>query len=330
MLIEELNKLLLDATNGSRASLSKLITILERGDQSVSWSLVDNLKHSFRDSYIVGFVGPPGAGKSTLLGKIVKKFTEKNSDERIAVLTVDPTSPLSGGSFMGNRIRMIDDIKGKTNQIFVRSFSAKQSVGGLTVQVYFASKLLSLAGYKNLFIEGVGAGHLDIKPILYSHTRIAVLTPTSGDIIQMLKAGVMELCDIYIINRADEGNPSFVKSQLEETIRLRAQNGGWIPPVLTTVAREDRGIDMVYDAVLQHKEHLIVSGDYEKRIKEMALTEVKDIFMTEVNVCLEDFIQRNDALIHKYIEKDNRKSEIISYVVQEVAREIFRRWNGQC
>ena len=330
MLIEELNKLLLDATNGSRASLSKLITILERGDQSVSWSLVDNLKHSFRDSYIVGFVGPPGAGKSTLLGKIVKKFTEKNSDERIAVLTVDPTSPLSGGSFMGNRIRMIDDIKGKTNQIFVRSFSAKQSVGGLTVQVYFASKLLSLAGYKNLFIEGVGAGHLDIKPILYSHTRIAVLTPTSGDIIQMLKAGVMELCDIYIINRADEGNPSFVKSQLEETIRLRAQNGGWIPPVLTTVAREDRGIDMVYDAILQHKKHLIVSGDYEKRIKEMALTEVKDIFMTEVNVCLEDFIQRNDALIHKYIEKDNRKSEIISYVVQEVAREIFRRWNGQC
>lgn len=330
MLIEELNKLLLDATNGSRASLSKLITILERGDQSVSWSLVDNLKHSFRDSYIVGFVGPPGAGKSTLLGKIVKKFTEKNSDERIAVLTVDPTSPLSGGSFMGNRIRMIDDIKGKTNQIFVRSFSAKQSVGGLTVQVYFASKLLSLAGYKNLFIEGVGAGHLDIKPILYSHTRIAVLTPTSGDIIQMLKAGVMELCDIYIINRADEGNPSFVKSQLEETIRLRAQIGGWIPPVLTTVAREDRGIDMVYDAILQHKKHLIVSGDYEKRIKEMALTEVKDIFMTEVNVCLEDFIQRNDALIHKYIEKDNRKSEIISYVVQEVAREIFRRWNGQC
>ncbi|MEM2024072.1 MAG: hypothetical protein QXG69_04705, partial [Candidatus Caldarchaeum sp.] len=295
----ELEKLISEAVKGDRKSISRLITMLERGDKQSFHYLVNNIKDSYTASYIVGFVGPPGAGKSTLLGKLVKKLLEKQGG-KIGVLTVDPTSLLSGGSFMGNRIRMVEDLKG-INQVYVRSFSAGHSLGGLTVGVYFASKLLTLAGYNTVFIEGVGAGHLDVKPLLYSHTRVAVLTPTSGDIIQMVKAGVMELCDLYIINRADEGNPFFVKSQLEETLRLRIHPDKWVPPVLTTIATAEKGVQEVAEAILQHKKYLEDSGEYCRRIKDMVVTELKDIFTTEVNEAFESFMEKNKTLIDKYL-----------------------------
>ncbi len=318
----KLDDLLSKALQGDRASISKIITKIEYGDTNIwdEFYKILNQQKNVQRSHFIGFVGPPGAGKSTLIANLSKSFLQK---EKVGILTIDPSSPYTGGSFLGNRIRMMDALRGMQN-VYCRSFASRGSLGGMSTEAYLASKLLSACGFTKILIEGVGAGHLDIKPLLYSHTRVIVITPASGDYVQMLKSGVMELGDIYVINKLDVGNPNKIKQELEEVVNLKSHKTEWKIPVMLTNALEGWGVDQLAEEINKHFEYLLITGHYDARSHEMDLSELKDMFMSYAAKHFEKLLIKDNEILKAYKHTSSIRQFIISVfnkIVQEINAE---------
>lgn len=308
-----------EALKGDRAAISKMISLLEQESFDDVGRLLKIIDRSTAESHIVGFVGPPGSGKSTILAGLAEIFSSRL---RTAVLGVDPSSPLTGGAFLGNRIRMAQAVKGNPN-IYVRSFSTGFSLGGLSLGVYFASKLLAACGFGTILVEGVGAGHLDVKPLLYSHTRVVVLTPASGDVVQMIKSGIMELGDIYVINKGDIADPQQVRIHVEEILRLRRVKGGWGYPVIVTEAISKKGLGDLAKAIEDHMAYLRTSGELDRRNKVMRLTELRDVVSSYVNEIVDEVIREEDLEpLSRFMEHRSTSVEVVPSILYEVLRRV--------
>ena len=315
----KLQELIAKAIEGDRVSISKIITKLEYGDTKIwdEFLKIVNQQKKAEKHHFIGFVGPPGAGKSTLIANLAKNYFKAG---KVGVLTIDPSSPYTGGSFLGNRIRMLDALRGMQN-VYCRSFASRGSLGGMSTEAYMASKLLSVCGFTKILLEGVGAGHLDIKPLLYSHTRVIILTPASGDYVQMLKSGVMELGDIYVINKLDVGSPHKIKQELEEVVNLKSHTTGWKIPVLLTNAVEGIGVDQLAEAINIHYEYLLSSGLYNARCKEMDMSELKDIFISYAVKHFEKIVAEDSQFLTAYRNISSIR-EIVAGVFNKIVQEI--------
>jgi GTPase len=241
-------------------SVARLISWAENRDPRIEEVLRRVYPKTGR-AYRLGITGPPGGGKSTLIAKLA--VTLRDRGERVAVVAVDPTSPFSGGALLGDRYRMLDLVADPG--IFIRSMATRGSQGGLASATVDALDLLDAAGFTMVLVETVGVGQVELDIVEASDTVVVVLVPESGDGIQAMKAGLMEIADLFVVNKADREGADRLVQALESMLDLHSRGEGVRPEVLTAAAVKGEGIDGVADAVARHRGRLVADGDLERR-----------------------------------------------------------------
>ncbi len=244
---------------GSSQAAARLISLAENDSAAASHALRALFPHTGR-AHIVGITGPPGTGKSTLVNAVIRLLRERGT--RVGVIAVDPTSPFTGGAILGDRIRMQDH--STDPEVFVRSMATRGSLGGLAPATADASAVLDAWGASMILIETVGTGQAEIDVVTASDTVVVVTMPGLGDAIQTLKAGVMEIADVLVVNKADRPEVDRTVVDLKMALALLPA-GAWRPPVLTTVATSGQGVAEMVGAIEAHQRHQHTTGDYETR-----------------------------------------------------------------
>lgn len=267
------------ARTGERRALGRLLSVVERGGPDAD--VVSELAH--RDSggaHIVGITGAPGAGKSTLVGQLVGDLVEAGRTP--AVLAVDPSSPLTGGAILGDRIRMDDIVEpgAARSTAFIRSMATRGHSGGLALAVPLAVRLFDACGYDPVIIETVGVGQVEVDVVGAADTAVVVMTPGMGDAVQANKAGLLEVADVFVVNKADRPGANDVKRDLELMLDLSHMTGqesddGYRPPIVMASALNGDGNAEVWDTVEKHRTHLAASGLQAARRQHRIRTEVR-------------------------------------------------------
>jgi LAO/AO transport system kinase len=259
---------------------------VERRDPAVR-SLEESVGHQGRDPGVVGFTGAPGTGKSTLVDGVVALLRKKESS--VAVLATDPNSPFTGGAILGDRIRM--QRHALDPKVFIRSMGARGHLGGLSLATRQAIRLLGAFGFDQVILETVGVGQSELEVAAVADTTVVVLTPNLGDGVQMIKAGILEIADILVVNKADLDGHARVVTELRSMLSL-APKSGWKPPILATIAAKQEGVEELWEAVLAHRRHLESSGQgrqlAEQRLKDETAEAAAEIARDRVRQALVD------------------------------------------
>jgi LAO/AO transport system kinase len=253
--------------DGDRRALARAITLVENDDPE-GWELVREIYPRTGRASIVGFTGAPGVGKSTLLNVIAR--IERERERSIAVLSIDPSSPFSKGALLGDRIRLTDHFLDPG--VFIRSMANRGALGGLSEAALQAALLLDAAGRQDVFVETVGVGQAEIDIIDHADTIVLVLMPGSGDSIQALKAGVMEIPDVIVINKADHPLTDTMIREIRGVLSLanldrspEEVRGSWRVPIIKTEATNGSGVDELVASLDAHREHILAAGQLEER-----------------------------------------------------------------
>ena len=268
---------------GDRRAIARLITIIENDGAEAQEALAALYPHTGR-AHIVGVTGAPGTGKSTLVNELAKVYRKR--DRTVGIIAVDPTSPFSGGAFLGDRIRM-RDLSGDAG-IFIRSMATRGSLGGLARATADAVKVLDAAGFQTILVETVGAGQSEVDIARAAHTTIVVKAPGLGDEIQAFKAGITEIADIFVVNKADrEGADSAALAlqmimDLGHRSHLSPQEPGWRPPICKTIALHGEGVEAVVEAIEEHAAYLRKSGNLQQRERGRIERELRSIITQEM------------------------------------------------
>ncbi len=269
------------ARDGDRSALARLLSLLERGGEPAR--ALGRLSHPLGGgTYTVGLTGAPGAGKSTLTSAVITHLREREIE--VAVLAIDPSSPFSGGAILGDRVRMQDHATDPG--VFIRSMATRGHLGGLALATPEAIRLLDAVGKPWVLVETVGVGQIEVDIAGKADTTVVVVNPGWGDAVQANKAGLMEIADVFVINKADRKGVEETRRDLELMLDLtHLADSAWRPPIIPTVAHapEIRGIDQLWDAVEHHRRHAEASGVLEQRRRRRLADELRDIVITRLD-----------------------------------------------
>ena len=301
---------------GKVVAAARLITILEDGGEDAE-RILDSIFHRTGDAYRIGFTGPPGAGKSSLLNRLTGRFRAKG--HRIGIIAIDPTSPFTGGALLGDRIRM--QAHSEDPEIFVRSLASRGSLGGISNCTDEVVDLMDAFGKDLVMIETVGVGQSELEISEKAHTVVVVLVPESGDGIQAMKAGLMEIGDIFVMNKADHEGAESAAREIQDTLRLKdIPVGEWEPKVVLTSAREDMGIDELTSMIEDHRRHLETGENFAKMRKKILRSRVRNALMDRMERRL-----RESATVRELLEKRMEsvyEGEISPYMVVRELEEL--------
>jgi LAO/AO transport system kinase len=261
------------ACGGDRASLARLLSLVERGDDDARE--VSRVAYPRSGAgYAVGLTGAPGAGKSTLTSATIGHL--RSLGEEVAVLAIDPSSPFTGGAILGDRVRMQDHATDAG--VFIRSMATRGHLGGLSLAAPEAVRLLDAVGKRWILIETVGVGQVEVEIAGKADTTVVVVNPGWGDSVQANKAGLMEIADVFVINKADRKGTEETRRDLEGMLELSdIADDAWRPPILPVVATERRGVDQLWSAVLRHRAHITASGELARRREFRLREELREI-----------------------------------------------------
>jgi len=259
-------KLVEQVLKGDKRAVAKLISMVEDDDPGATEALAFVYPKTGK-AHVVGFTGPPGVGKSSLINRLVREFRSRG--KKVGVVAVDPTSPFTGGAVLGDRIRMADT--GTDPGVFIRSMATRGHAGGLALATFDAVKVLDAFGMDIVFVETVGAGQSEVEVASRAHTTVVVQMPQSGDAVQVLKAGILEIGDVYVVNKTDLGGADVMATNLQFMVD---EKEGWRAPVAKTSALEGKGIPELADAIERHHKHLRSGPLWERRESDRARKEL--------------------------------------------------------
>lgn len=258
--------------SGNRRYLARLISLIENEDSLAQDALIQLYKHTGK-AHVIGVTGPPGSGKSSLVTKLTAEFRKRS--KKIGVVCVDPSSPFTGGALLGDRIRMqehsLDD------DVYVRSMGTRGHLGGLSRAASDAVRVIDAFGKDIIFVETVGTGQSEVEVIEIAHTVIVTDVPGSGDDIQAIKAGIMEIADIFVVNKCDYPGADKKVTEINTMLDLDSRERAWRPPVLLTNSRTGEGIAELADKLQEHLKYLNDSGTLEQKGLQRSREELQSI-----------------------------------------------------
>ena len=256
--------------SGDIQAAARIITLLEDGSPEALTEIGALYQHTGK-AYIIGVTGAPGTGKSTLTDNLISSFRTKGKS--VGVIAIDPTSALTGGALLGDRIRM--QRHSADSQVFIRSLATRGWAGGLARAAMGAVRVMDAMGKDIVLVETVGSGQVELDIFRAADTTLVVLTPGSGDDIQMMKAGILEVVDIFVINKSDKEGADHLKSEIEAMLSVVNRDGEeWEPPVVLTEAINDKGTAELTDVILKHRDYLVSGGGVEQRRRERVKLEL--------------------------------------------------------
>ncbi len=272
----QIEQLVQGALQGNRRSIAKIITLIENND-SEAQKIISMLYPETGKAHVIGVTGPTGSGKSTLIEKLIRELRKRG--KTVGVVAVDPTSPFTGGAFLGDRVRMQEHSTDKG--VFIRSMATRNALGGLAKATKDVIRVLDASGKDVVIVETVGAGQSEVEIVKVAHTIVVVLAPGLGDDIQAIKAGIMEIGDIFLVNKADRENASKAISDIQAMLEMNTEKTGWKPSVLKTTALTGEGITELLARIEEHKEYLKM-GAFEARRKEKVETELVEAIKQKI------------------------------------------------
>ncbi len=266
--------------NSDKRAVAKALSIVEN-EESGSEEILKELYKFTGKAHRIGITGPPGAGKSTLTNNLVKLMSSEGL--KVGVIAVDPTSPFTGGALLGDRIRMQE--VGLLENVFIRSMATRGSLGGLCKSVVEACDVMDASGKDFIIIETVGVGQSELDIAQTADTTIVVLVPESGDSVQAMKAGLMEIADIFVLNKSDRQGAEGIAATIKNIIHLKPPaEDGWIINVLNTTGSENKGTTELLAEIIRHKDHLIKSGYLDIKRKEKLKKKIIDLVSNKLRV----------------------------------------------
>ncbi len=311
--MNDLDKKIDELIQGNKRVCARLITIVENKEDGYEKILKKIYKYT-GNAYIIGITGPPGAGKSTFTNEVVKHILKE--DKKIGIIAIDPTSPFTKGAILGDRIRM-NELSINKN-VFIRSMGTRGSLGGLSSATSSAIKILDAYGCDYIFVETVGVGQSEVDIVKTADTTVMVMVPGLGDDIQAIKAGVMEIADVFVINKADKDGPKKTSIEIEMMLDFK-KDWKFRPPVSMAISQTGEGIDGVFDNILKHKEYLYQTNEINlNRIRNNKL-EIKEIIHNKIDMIINEI--DNDEKIDYLVDKTVTK-ELDPYTISE---DIFKR-----
>jgi LAO/AO transport system kinase len=261
------------ACAGERGALARLLSLVERGGDEARE--VGRLSYPLSGgAYTVGLTGAPGAGKSTLTSALISHL--RAGGEEVAVLAIDPSSPFSGGAILGDRVRMQDHATDPG--VFIRSMATRGHLGGLSLAAPEAVRLLDAVGRRWILVETVGVGQVEVEIAGKADTTVVVVNPGWGDAVQANKAGLMEIADVFVINKADRKGVEDTRRDLEGMLEMSdLAPEAWRPPIVTAVATEGRGVEQLWGEVARHRQFIAANGDLARRREQRLREELREI-----------------------------------------------------
>jgi LAO/AO transport system kinase len=253
---------------GDKRALARAISLVENDDPE-GWALVREVYPKTGRAAVVGFTGPPGVGKSTLIARLIELARAR--EREVAVLSIDPSSPFTQGALLGDRIRLADHFLDQG--VFIRSMASRGSLGGLSEATLQAALLMDASGKDDVFLETVGVGQAEVDIIDHADTVVLVLMPGSGDSIQALKAGVMEIPDVIVINKSDHPLTDTMVREVRGVLSLGPQ-GGWRVPIVKAEASRSEGIEELAEKIAEHRAHIEQEGTLAERRRRNLMNEV--------------------------------------------------------
>ena len=274
--------------SGDRRALARMVTLIENESPQARRYLAE-LHQSAGRAHIIGVTGAPGAGKSTLVTHVVREF--RRHDRKIGVVAIDPSSPFTGGAILGDRIRMME-LAGDPN-VFIRSMASRGSLGGLSASTRDVVRAMDAAGYDPIIIETIGTGQAEVEVMRAAHTVLVVSAPGMGDEVQAIKAGILEIADIFVVSKADKPGADQTVAELAMLLSLDPHRRHhdkskpyWRIPVLKTSAIKDQGITQLVDAIGQHYRYLVESNMLANRMRRQVRSEVESLVLHAVLLTL--------------------------------------------
>ncbi|MCU4800834.1 methylmalonyl Co-A mutase-associated GTPase MeaB [Halobacteria archaeon HArc-gm2] len=331
-----MSELVADLLAGEHRALARVISMIE--DRSPGYrEIVSELHRHSGTADVVGVTGSPGAGKSTLVDKVASTYRDRG--ETVGVIAIDPSSPFTGGAVLGDRIRMASNAGDM--DVFFRSMSTRGSLGGLSTATTDAVTALDAFGKDKIIVETVGAGQNEIDVVRTADTVAVLVPPDSGDDVQMLKAGILEIADLFVVNKADLDGADRTVGQLKEMIHHRTDasgpeghgtdDDGWTPPIVETVANAGEGVDAFVSAVQDHLDYLDESGRREEKVRSRYAAEVRTLLREDANALLAEELEARggvDPAVDRILEHETDPYTVVADLIEPLESCLEERRQG--